>query len=172
MRLGRIDEAEPLIRRPLQVWSQTLDEDAPEILFSRLGLAELHIRAGRFDQAREMLARMVPESGWNSPLLASDHRAIEAKLAQRSGDFALAVEYWGEVVEATAEQTGAESVSTARTRVLLAESLLGTGDMAEAERQIALAEPVMRELLLPEAEHLQRMDEVLGIIARGGERGN
>lgn len=171
MRMGRIEEAEPLISRPIQVWSQALAPDAPDMLISHLGLAEWYMRAGQFDRARALLERVVPESGWSSPRLALRHRTLWAELAQRSGDMPRAVDLWREVVAATAEQNGPESISTARTRVSLAESLLGVGDVVDAERQMVLAEPAIRDLLLPEAEFTRRMEQVLHAVARPGGQG-
>ena len=50
---GRLEEAEPLLRRALQVWRGTADEHG--VAFATALLGRLHARAGRDDQAVELL---------------------------------------------------------------------------------------------------------------------
>jgi tetratricopeptide (TPR) repeat protein len=50
---GRLDEAEPLLRRALQVWRGTADDHG--VAFATALLGRLHARAGRADEARAEL---------------------------------------------------------------------------------------------------------------------
>ena len=50
---GRLDEAEPLLRRALQVWRGTADEHG--VAFATALLGRVHARAGRDEQAVELL---------------------------------------------------------------------------------------------------------------------
>src|SRR5690606_18429852 len=92
-------------------------------------------------------------------------QALLAELAQRTSDRARAVELWRGVVEARSARSGRDAVSTAKARVSLAESLLAEGDVAGARREVALAEPAIRDALLPGSEFPRRLDMVLDALA-------
>ncbi|AKC87484.1 serine/threonine-protein kinase [Pseudoxanthomonas suwonensis] len=167
MRSGRVDEAEPLLAHALAVWSARLAADATDVLITRLGWAEWEIRAGRHAAARATLEALRPLLAGKPPQLALRHQALVADLLQREGRAADAAAAWSQAVALAEQQYGTDTISTARHRVPLAESLFDAGQPGPAREQLRQAAPVLREQLLPGSELPQRMARLESVLGAG-----
>ena len=165
MRNGDLAAAEPLIAHALEVWSARLEPDARDVLITRLGVAEWQIRSRRFADARETLAALEPLLAGKPPELAFRHQVLVAELLQREGRAAEAVPAWQQAVAMAEAQYGADTISTARHRVPLAEVLLDAGRPAQAREQAGRAASLLREQLVPGSElpvRLAKLESRLG----------
>ena len=160
MRMGRMDEAGPLLSGSFRTWSARLEPTAPDMLFSRLGWAEWQLRTGRHGEARATLEALLPDLQGKSPQLLFRHRTLEADLALREGDPATAALAWTQALAMAEELFGADTIATARWRVPMAEALLAAGDLAAARDAYRRASPVLRAQMLPGSDLLQRLDRL------------
>lgn len=79
MQTGALAAAEKMLRKLIE--SNSLDA------LARVRLAQLLERANRVDEARGVISDLPPSSAQDGPELAEDRLAIEARLAERCGDF-------------------------------------------------------------------------------------
>lgn len=165
MRMGRIEEAKPLLDSALPAWQAFYKpgDTSPEYLVTRLIQTEWLMQQGRLQEARSAL----PEIGEESPASAVRRAVLLAELAQRAGDPSKAVELWTQALDASTRYVGADRAPTAQWRVPFAEALAEAGRTREARRELRRAEPVLRKALFGDAETIKRMDALKARLDRG-----
>lgn len=157
MRMGRLEEARPMLDDALAKWRriyQGQHPPPPELAQAQLTQVEWLLRQGLLAQARAAL----PALAEDAPKVVARHLALNAELAQRRGEWSKAGAGWRRLIELSTAQAGADSVVTAKWRVPYVETLAAAGDAAAAREQLRLAEPPLRRELVPGAELLRRME--------------
>lgn len=142
LRAGRREEGEALVRRAVADWRPRVPADSANAVRIGHGEAELLLWMGSPDGAGEVLRRLAPHAGRVGPEHAVRQRVLEAAV-QTARASASAVAAWQAAVDAATALYGADSASTARHRMRLAEALDTAGEPARADIERTRARPAL-----------------------------
>jgi DNA-binding NtrC family response regulator/tetratricopeptide (TPR) repeat protein len=134
IRLGALSRAQEVLHRALEVRRGMLFHETTGAIFD--SLAQIHLVRGDYDQAEESLGKAREAYGaydahtprWYDWSL----RLIEARLAERRGQFARAVELADDI----ASTTGVPPADELHARLIAIEALVGGGRLQEAAERL------------------------------------
>lgn len=179
MSLGRLDDADPLLRAAADSWSH-LPLSAAERVDSEIDLGELAFLKGEYADAKArfeaLLAAQPAASSANAPnapgALARQSVLLNnlGSVARLQGRTADAITLQERALVATITAFGEKSLDAAQTRNNLASALLQAGKPAEAAEQFALALAVRQQLLRAGHPLILRCQSNLGLaLLRSGK---
>ncbi|MCA9708531.1 MAG: protein kinase [Myxococcales bacterium] len=143
--LGRDQEAEPHLRRAVEIWTESRRDDHPDLGHANLLLARFATGAGDHDAAERHLD--AAERAYRA--LPADHpehgdvASGRAALAYARGDLEAALVAAGEAIECYARALGDDDVYLAKVRGDRGGILLSLGRVDEAEQAFVRADAVL-----------------------------
>lgn len=164
-KIGRFDEALPLLESSYRIADEELDSNHPWIPPRAINLARAYMHFGRFEDAEPLFRRALRI---DRAVFGERHHYVASSLANlaalkhESGETVEAVELLEEAQAIELEALGEDHPNLARTRTWLANSYIELGRYEEAESALAAASPILREAYPGDHLHVADLSVELG----------
>lgn len=164
MKSGRFREAEGLYRQAISVAETTMGGSHPHVAKIADRLVELYQNQGRYDEARQLCARVVSQINPAEAAVASDQALSRlAYFCRGAGDHHKATEFYREAIAYRRKVFGQAHGKVAACIASLAETYRDIGNMGKARslvlRAISMVEEAEDEMASALAPRLQELRE-------------